>query len=181
MRTLSFSHLLRPLLWALLPLLMVLSGCENDSDKAQKELEALIAQHKAEDDATIKAYLATNNITNYERRESGLYIIWQTRTTNGEPPQDKAQVQARYIGRRLTDDIRFDASIDNGTPCGCTSFIIGQVIEGWNEVLKLMRKGDRVIILVPSHLAYGATGSGASIPAFTPLKFDIQLVDFKNP
>lgn len=180
MRTLSFSHLLRPLLWALLPVLMLTAGCKNDSDKAKEQLEELIAQHKAEDDATIKAYLLANNITNAERRESGLYIIWQTRATTGDTPVDGTVAKVRYIGRKLSNDLRFDASIDNGTPCGCTSFTVaqGQIIDGWVETLKLMRKGDKVTILVPSHLAYGPGGSGTSIGAFEPLKFEIQLLDF---
>lgn len=179
MRTLSFSHLLRPLLWALLPVLMLTAGCKNDSDKAKEQLEELIAQHKAEDEATIKAYLLANNITNAERRESGLYIIWQTRATTGNSPVDGTVVKTRYIGRFLKDDRRFDASIDNGTPCGCTSFTVGQVIEGWNETLKLMRKGDKAIILVPSHLGYGSGGNiGGGINPFEPLKFEMQLVDF---
>lgn len=177
MRT-SFSYLLRPLLWALLPLLLLTAGCKNDSDKTREQLEALIEQHKAEDEASIKEYLLANNITNAERRDSGLYIVWQTRATTGDYPADGTVVKVRYIGRKLRSDLRFDASIDNGTPCGCTSFTIGKVIEGWNEALKLMRKGDKVTILVPSHLAYGPGGSGTTIGAFEPLKFEIQLLEF---
>ncbi|RAK62252.1 FKBP-type peptidyl-prolyl cis-trans isomerase [Hymenobacter edaphi] len=180
MRTLSFPAPVRALLWALLPLMLLLAGCKNDSDDAAKELAKLVEQHKAEDDATIQAYLTANNITTYERRDSGLYIIWQNRSTTGTTlPVAGSQVKVRYIGRRLSDDIRFDASIDNGTPCGCTSFTVGSVIEGWNEMLQLMRKGDKVIILVPSHLAYGPSGNGSFIPPFTPLKFEMELIDFQ--
>ncbi|GAB3841858.1 hypothetical protein GCM10028821_49380 [Hymenobacter jeollabukensis] len=173
------------MLWALLPLMLLLAGCKNDSDKAAKELTKLIEQHKIEDDATIKAYLAKNNITNAEQRESGLYIIWQNRATTGAMPTDGAQARVRYIGRFISNDLRFDASVDNGSLCGCSSFTVaagtGGVIQGWVETLKLMRKGDKVIILVPSHLAYGPGGNPPTIGSFTPLKFEMELVDFTTP
>ncbi|MCC3157913.1 FKBP-type peptidyl-prolyl cis-trans isomerase [Hymenobacter sp. 15J16-1T3B] len=179
MRTLTFLSPVRSLLWALLPLLLVLAGCKNNSDDAAKQLAQLVEQHKAEDDATIQNYLTTNGISagGYERRDSGLYIIWQTRTNTGGTPAAGNQVKVRYIGRYLSNDYRFEASIDNGSACGCTAFVVGSVIEGWNEVLQLMHKGDKVTILVPSHLAYGATGNGTILP-FTPLKFEMELVDF---
>lgn len=185
MRTLSFFNPLRPVLWALLPLMLLLAGCNNSSEDTAKQLARLTEEAKVRDDASIQEYLKTNNIPagGYERRDSGLYIIWQTRNTAGNTPTDGAQVKVRYIGRYLSNDFRFDASVDNGSLCGCSTFTVGAgIIEGWNEVLKLMHKDDKVIILVPSHLGYGAGGSqDGTIGAFTPLKFEITLQDFTNP
>jgi FKBP-type peptidyl-prolyl cis-trans isomerase len=170
------------LLWALLlPLLLFASAC-NDKTDSQEELEKLIAQHKIDDDNAIKAYLSTNNITTFEQTASGLYIIRQNTPGTGTTPVSGAQVKTKYVGRYLSSGLRFDASIDNGSLCGCATFTVGSVIPAWNEVLVTMHRGDKVTILVPSHLGYGYTGDGTGrIPAFTPLMFDIELIEFTNP
>ncbi|GAB2956376.1 hypothetical protein GCM10027048_23000 [Hymenobacter coalescens] len=166
------------MLWALLPLFLLLGACNDDSTDSRKQLEKLIAEQKVKDDAAIKAYLQTNNITNFEQKESGLYIIRLNTPGTGPMPVAGNQVEARYIGRFLSTGLRFDASIDNGSPRGSAVFVVGGVIEGWNEVLKTMHKGDKVTILVPSHLGYGYTGTqDGRIPGFTPLIFDIELLE----
>jgi FKBP-type peptidyl-prolyl cis-trans isomerase len=183
MRTTSAFTLARRLFWALLlPLLLLGASACKDDNNSQEELNRLIEENKVKDDEAIRAYLTTNNITNATKTSSGLYVI---RTfiapTGGDMPLDKAQVRTKYVGRYLSTGLRFDASIDNGSMCGCAVFTIGSVIPAWNEVLVTMHKDDKVTILVPSHLGYGAAGNGATIPAFTPLMFDIELIDFTNP
>jgi FKBP-type peptidyl-prolyl cis-trans isomerase len=39
-----------------------------------------------------------------------------------------------------------------------------------------MKEGGKAILLIPSNLAYGPNGSG-SIPGYTPLLFEFDLVD----
>ncbi|RTQ44976.1 hypothetical protein EJV47_26780 [Hymenobacter gummosus] len=175
--------LLRRLLWALmLPLLLLGTAACDDDNNSQEELNRLIEEQKVKDEAAIQAYLTANNITNATRTSSGLYVIRTNTPGTGPTPVDKAQVKTKYIGRYFSSGLRFDASIDNGTECGCAVFTVGSVIPAWNEVLVTMHKGDRVTILVPSHLGYGAAGNpGGGIPAFTPLMFDIELIDFTNP
>ena len=78
----------------------------------------------------------------------------------------------------------FDNSADNHTPCGCAVFTGGSgAIAGFSEGLLLMRKGDRKLLLIPSRLAYGPSGStdrqtGATIiPPDSALMFDIEILD----
>jgi FKBP-type peptidyl-prolyl cis-trans isomerase len=39
-----------------------------------------------------------------------------------------------------------------------------------------MNEGGKAILLIPSDLAYGPYGSG-SIPGYTPLVFEVELID----
>jgi FKBP-type peptidyl-prolyl cis-trans isomerase len=56
------------------------------------------------------------------------------------------------------------------------------VISGWQEVLPLMREGDKWEVVVPSHLAYGAKGSPyGNIGPNETLVFTIELVSILNP
>ena len=79
-------------------------------------------------------------------------------------------VAVSYAGW-LTNGFNFDA--------GSFGFTLnsGQVIPGFNDGVKGMRVGGRRTIIIPSQLAYGASGSG-SIPPNATLVFQIDLDDF---
>ena len=90
---------------------------------------------------------------------------------------------AAAAGKRLTvnytgtllDGTQFDSSRGPGrTPFEFT-LGQGQVIKGWDEGLLGRRPGDRLQLIIPAPLAYGATGQG-SIPANATLVFDIEVV-----
>ena len=69
------------------------------------------------------------------------------------------------------------------TNVGTTDTLIRPVAEGWivygiDEGITYMKEGGKTTFLVPSKLAYGASGS-YSIPGYTALLFDIELVRVK--
>ncbi len=167
---LGFALLLAgPALWS----------CKGDTaySKAIRDHQDL---YKAIDDTTIQGYLTRHNYSaaTYKRTNSGLYIVTLKSGTGPVPALGK-QVAIRYIGRfvsRNIENIIFDNSADGRTSCGCATFTVGTgVIAGWTEALQLMHQGDRILLLVPSYLAYGPTGSG-TIPPDTPLLFDMELL-----
>jgi FKBP-type peptidyl-prolyl cis-trans isomerase len=52
----------------------------------------------------------------------------------------------------------------------------GLVIEGWDEVLQLMKPGEKRLVIIPSELAYGTRGRIPGIPRDTTLTFDLELI-----
>ena len=61
-------------------------------------------------------------------------------------------------------------------------FYIGNMIDGWNEGLQLLRPGGRVKFLVPSHLAYKEEGVKDSkgnvlVPPNAVLAFDLEVLE----
>ncbi|MBV8666226.1 MAG: FKBP-type peptidyl-prolyl cis-trans isomerase [Burkholderiaceae bacterium] len=66
-----------------------------------------------------------------------------------------------------------------GTPF---SFVLGQgkVIAGWDQGLVGMKVGGTRTLIVPSSLAYGATGN-ATIPPNAALVFTVELVSVTPP
>ncbi|TYZ10122.1 hypothetical protein FY528_09675 [Hymenobacter lutimineralis] len=180
-RTLSFRR--RLLLPAFLLVLgaapVVLPGCKTDY---AKETEKHTAEQKVKDDAAIREYLTANNITNFTRTESGLYIVPVTEGTSEQLTVGKT-AQVKYIGSYL-NKTKFESSVDNGSPCGCISVIIGvdkvligngSAVEGWNQTIPKMKVGDRKILLIPSYLGYG-TCTTCGVPADTPLVFDVEVL-----
>ena len=51
------------------------------------------------------------------------------------------------------------------------------VIKGWHVALKLMSVGSKADVLIPSVLAYGDRKRSEDIGPYTPLLFELELVE----
>ncbi len=142
------------------------------------EVEVVDFNFAATDDAIITAYLTSASITTAQKQTSGLYYVPVTANSSGTQATAGKTVSVLYTGR-LMDGTVFDAtSLRNNTPF---SFLLGSgsVIKGWDEGIALMRKGEKAILIIPSALAYGPSGSGTTIPANAVLRFEVEVVDVK--
>ena len=102
---------------------------------------------------------------------SGLYYKDLTVGT-GAQTNVGARVTVDYTGW-LHDGKQFDSSAGTG-PITITSLGSGQVIAGWDEGLMGMRAGGTRLLVIPSKLAYGASGTGP-IPGYATLVFRVDL------
>lgn len=93
---------------------------------------------------------------------------------DGAIPTEKDKVIAHYKGT-LIDGTVFDSSYDRGEPA---TFGVTGVIQGWQEVLQMMKEGSKWQIVLPSELAYGPRGAGQGSPIGPneTLLFDIELI-----
>jgi FKBP-type peptidyl-prolyl cis-trans isomerase len=84
-------------------------------------------------------------------------------------------VTMNYVGAFL-DGTVFDSSASHGT---AFTFVLGanprQVIQGVDQGMVGMKVGGRRLLVIPSDLAYGSTGTNV-IPPNTPIQFQIDLV-----
>ena len=126
---------------------------------------------KAESEAKMEKLAA-----GFEKTESGLrYQFIQ----KGEGKQAEAgkTVSVHYEGS-LENGKVFDSSYPRKKPI---EFRLGQgqVIEGWDEGIALLRVGDKARFVIPSDLGYGPAGAGGVIPPNATLIFDVELMDVK--
>lgn len=112
-------------------------------------------------------------IEGFDKTESGLYYKI-TQHGNGKKPQAGQKVAVHYTGMLLDKSV-FDSSYSRRQPLNFTVGV-GQVIEGWDEGILLLQEGDKARLVIPSDLAYGASGAGGVIPPHAPLIFDVELV-----
>lgn len=112
-------------------------------------------------------------IEGFDKTESGLYYKI-TQHGNGKKPQAGQKVAVHYTGMLLDKSV-FDSSYSRRQPLNFTVGV-GQVIEGWDEGILLLHEGDKARLVIPSNLAYGASGAGGVIPPHAPLIFDVELV-----
>ncbi len=91
---------------------------------------------------------------------------------------DFTDYSAYYVGW-LSDETVFDSSFDDfSNPKSLKAPLAGTtgLIEGWKQGIKGMKIGGVRVISIPSALGYGSQEQG-SIPANSPLKFVIMLID----
>lgn len=144
-------------------------------DKNQKEQEDKMAQMAEQEKPILEKYIADNKIT-VAPTASGLYFI-ETKKGKGANPKPGDMVTVQYKGT-LLDGKEFDSSYGRPEPF---KFILGQgqVIAGWDEAILLMSKGGTAKIVLPSSIGYGARGAGGVIAPFSPLVFEVELVNIE--
>lgn len=82
-----------------------------------------------------------------------------------------------YTRRLLGDDKIIESSLN--LPTSFDNRPLRDHIAGWQIGLTLISKGGRIILYIPSYLAFGNVGVPPNIPANSILVCDISLVDFK--
>ncbi|EXU74277.1 FKBP-type peptidyl-prolyl cis-trans isomerase [Erwinia papayae] len=92
---------------------------------------------------------------------------------DGAIPSRQDRVRVHYTGK-LIDGSVFDSSVQRGEPA---EFPVSGVIPGWIEALTLMPVGSKWELAIPHNLAYGERGAGASIPPFSALIFEVELLE----
>jgi cyclophilin family peptidyl-prolyl cis-trans isomerase/FKBP-type peptidyl-prolyl cis-trans isomerase len=106
--------------------------------------------------------------------DSGLRYLVLNPGSGNSSPEYGTKVTVHYTGQRL-NGLVFDSSLQRGQPA---TFEIGRVIQGWNEALISMKRGEKRILIVPPELAYGERGYPGVIPPNEFLIFEVELLDF---
>jgi len=91
----------------------------------------------------------------------------------GAKPAATDKVKTHYHGTLINGKV-FDSSVERGQPI---EFPLNGVIAGWTEGLQLMPEGSKFRFYIPSNLAYGERGAGASIGPNETLIFDVELIN----
>jgi FKBP-type peptidyl-prolyl cis-trans isomerase len=102
------------------------------------------------------------------------YVIMQE--GQGETPKPGDKVNVLYVGRLLNGKV-FDQAIDPAQPF---TFRVRReaVIEGWDQILQLMKKGEKRLVIIPPELAYGTRGQPPKIGRNQTLVFEMELISF---
>lgn len=169
----SFSF---PAKFRLLALLLLATGSVLTSSCKKDDV---VTDYSAQDDATIKKYVADKSITGAQKQTSGLYYVPVVTNASAALPKAGEVVSILYTGTLLDGTVIYSTSQNDDTP---VSFLLqpGQVIPGIGEGVSLMHKGDKATLLIPSGLAFGSAGSGTTVPANAVVRYDVELVDI-NP
>ncbi len=162
-RTDEFFNKHKHMKYTILTLLITLFiSCSIDDEPEIETVDYTIKNEKE-----IVAYLEKNELT-AQKSTSGLHYIINEEGT-GEQPTANSNVTVAYKGY-FTDGNIFNQSDSKGFTIG-----LQQVIKGWTEGIPYFKEGGSGVLLIPSHLGYGSTGT-SGIPGGSVLIFDVHLI-----
>lgn len=141
--------------FAVLLLLIGFSGCKKEENQDEKDREIILQ------------YIEDNNLS-AEEGEDGLFYVVNSPGT-GDQCGNYSTIKTTYNGY-FTNGSSFDSgTIDN--------FSLINAIRGWQIGMAEFKEGGDGILLIPSRLGYGKTGSsGGSVPGNTVIIFDVELI-----
>lgn len=169
---------------------IVLFGCQNNSTKENRTADEKESTELTVDDnlALSQLYIASpkdyleqqfNDLVTYaiaqqwpveKASQHLLYFI----ESPGNPVQwsSNTRFDAHYTGYLLDGQI-FDSSFQRGK---VSQFTLTEVIPAWQELLPKIGQGGKIKILTTSQKAYGHRSMGNKIEPYTPLIFEVEVV-----
>jgi FKBP-type peptidyl-prolyl cis-trans isomerase FkpA len=140
--------------------------------KARYEKEA--EEKKVSSPKEVENYIADKKI-NAQKIGAGTYV--EVKQEGNGPVADSGKyVTMRYTGKALLTGKEFESNMEAGKePFG---FYLGthQVIAGWDEGIKGLKKGTKATLYIPGTMAYGSR-PGPGGKTYESLIFDIEVVD----
>lgn len=136
-----------------------------------------IKEKMAKEGEVIKSYVDENLAGAIPLDDTGIYYKITT-NGSGSTPERGNRVSLNYLGKLMNGKV-FDQTREGAAPF---EFQVGMgfVIPGWDAMVLKMKKGDKLTCVIPSALGYGEQGAGGAIPPFSPLVFDMELLDIKK-
>ncbi|MCS6796434.1 MAG: FKBP-type peptidyl-prolyl cis-trans isomerase [Raineya sp.] len=149
---------------------------QKEQQEAERKQQENLKKKEDEEIAKLEAYLKENKL-DMQKTASGLYYKITKNAPNNPQAKPYDTVVVHYTGKFLDGKV-FDSSLNRNEPF---QFVLGMgsVIKGWDEGIALLRKGEKAQLLIPSKLGYGAMGAGSTIPPFSTLLFEVELLDIK--
>ncbi|NIZ40442.1 peptidylprolyl isomerase [Entomospira entomophila] len=146
----------------------------------QEEFDRLLTELKGAEALKLRQYqeamhaIVKQVMPNAQKSPKGVFFTIEKQGT-GEKPKQGSKVDIHYEGRLLVTDALFDSSYARNEPLAIPAGV-GQVIEGWDEMVMDMKVGEKRTVILPPELGYGAMGYPGVIPANAWLKFTMERV-----
>jgi FKBP-type peptidyl-prolyl cis-trans isomerase len=148
----------------------ILFSCTDNSDLIANE-------KKTQNDQEIKAYLAAKGIS-AQRTGEGLYYKILSKGTGNQQAALGDQIKVTYIATRL-DGVLIDSSELSLNKPVLATYGVTRLPYFSDQAMqlvfnKILAEGDSAIILLPSYLSQGATGT-LLFPAYSPVRIDLKV------
>mgnify|MGYP002641466111 CR=1 FL=1 len=124
----------------------------------------------------IENYIARQKWAMVETGSGLRYLIYEK--GNGRKVEEGTVVQCAYETSLLTGKACY-----NSEDLGPKEFLVGRggVESGLEEAVLLFREGDKVKIILPSHLAFGLVGDDDCIPKKAVVVYNLEVINVLDP
>ncbi len=162
-------------------IILSLFSCSGDETKKNEIPVSLLKEQLVEANKQATE-VESNQIDAYVRRMKLNVIETQT----GLRYEIYKDEEGENIKEGQSAVVKYKVSLIDGAECYNTNdtaeiFKVGKdnVESGLHEGITYMSKGDKAIMVIPSHLAHGLAGDYKKIPIRSTIVYDIELVDIK--
>lgn len=139
-----------------------------ERDKQLKVLQDKVAENKKAGDK----YRAENaKKEGVKTLDNGIQYKVIT-SGKGKQASAESEVTVHYRGS-LINGTEFDSSYKREKPA---TFGLTGVIKGWQEIVPMMKEGDKWAVVIPPELGYAEKGAGNAIGPGETLLFEIELI-----
>lgn len=157
-----------------------------EKEAYQGRVNNLLNELQEKETADIHAYLKQHDI-HTQPTASGLYFI-ELEKGNGPSVEAGKSIKVNYTAMFINGEIfetsLRDIAMKNNIFDSANSYQPFQyqqgdsiTIAGWSEGLSYMKQGGRALLIVPSFLAYGEEGVEGLIPPYTPLIYEVNVLE----
>jgi len=167
---------------------MVKEEFDKEKQAYQGRVDALLSELKEKEQTDIQAYMKQHDL-HAAPTASGLYFI---ELEKGKGPSVEAgksvkvNYTAMFINGEIFETSLRDIAMKNNIFDSANNYQPFQyrqgdslTIPGWSEGLSYMKQGGRAVLIVPSALAYGEEGVEGFIPPYTPLVYEVNVLEVK--
>lgn len=157
----------------------ILDVFANDS-LARIDNEKIKAEWLTSEVEGLAKYLSDNKIEAV-KTPSGAFVQTLEQGT-GNPVDSGKYVSVNYVGKTMSGKV-FDSNTDSAfNHLGPLSFTvgIGQMIKGFDEGVRFMKKGGKAKIYIPSVLAYAGNPPSPEIKPYENLVFEVTVLDVQD-
>lgn len=158
----------------------LLSACQEEEKPVQKvnwtkEQSVQLGEELAkEEELRIQLYLERQTKFNFTKTGSGLYfaniIQGEGESMAEEGDQACVDIQIMLLDKTICYETKEDECLE-------LKIDKSEAESGLQEALKLMKEGDRSMLIIPSHLAHGLVGDQDKIPPLSTLLVDVTLAE----
>ena len=125
----------------------------------------------------LQDYMTTHSIVAIQHA-SGIFYTIVSAGTGAATATVCSTITLNYEGSLLSNGHVFDFNYQTSG----ISFVLGQLIVGWQKGIPLIKNGGAITLYIPPSLAYGSSDTldqygNVAIPANSYLKFNIHLLD----
>jgi FKBP-type peptidyl-prolyl cis-trans isomerase FkpA len=144
----------------------------------RKDEDSEIQKQRLKEIKVVEDYLFKNKITT-QKTQKGTYVEVKARG-DGPAVDSGKEISVRYTGKAIPSGKVFESNM-NGPNTEPYKFVVGrrQIIPGWDDGLRLFKKGGKGTLYIPAFLAYDSR-QGPGGKQYENLIFDVEIVDVKD-
>jgi len=147
---------------------------EQSYQQVLESYKELVEDADIEEQRRLKVYMDTTKVT-FNALPNGMYYF-PLKQGVGAPPENGDLVRINFKGTFLNGK-PVESTYDRKQAFEFTLGQQGQVIKGLEYSIKMLNEGAQAKFIIPSHLAYGESGSSTGIiPPYTTLVYEVELV-----